>query len=152
GPPPDDAGIPLHVCGRYTELLWLGQAVTVPASFARPPTTDTILTLDKRGQDTAIASLREACEDRRGKPDTFPADLASLAGAARGFGESPEAVPWRADGHTGAPLEDARFEEAATYGAWARHLVSHETTCRSLGMPEARCEKCATVPAGTLYD
>ena len=59
-------------------------------------------------QETAFGGLRHACEDRHGKPDSFPADLAALTGIARGFGESPEGAPWRADPHTGAPLEAAR--------------------------------------------
>jgi hypothetical protein len=152
GPPGEDASVPLHVCARYAEMVWLGQAIDVPGSFARPPTPDTILTLDKRGQETAFAGLRNACEDRHGKPDSFPADLAALTGIARGFGESPEAVPWRADPHTGAPLEAAMFDEAATFSSWLRHVMSRDTSCRALGMSDARCERCATLPRGTFYD
>ncbi len=152
GPPGDDASVPLHVCARYAEMLWLGQAIDVPGSFARPPTVDTILTLDKRAQETTFAELRTACEDRHGKPDSFPADLAALTGIARAFGEAPEGAPWRADPHTGAPLEAAQFEEAATFGAWLNHLLARESSCRALGMSDARCERCATLPRGAFYD
>ena len=152
GPPGDDASVPLHVCARYAEMLWLGEAIDVPGSFARPPTADTILTLDKRAQETALAGLRAACEDRHGKPDSFPANLATLTGIARGFGESPEGTPWRADPHTGAPLEAAQFDEAATFEAWLRHLMSRDSSCRALGISDARCERCATLPRGAFYD
>ncbi|HTB73111.1 MAG TPA: ATP-binding protein [Polyangiaceae bacterium] len=152
GPLGDDASVPLRVCARYAEMLWLGQDIEVPGSFARPPAPDAILTLDKRNQDTAFAALRTACEDRHGKPDSFSADLAALTGIARGFGESPEGAPWRADPHTGAPLEAAQFDEAATSGAWLRHILSRDSSCRALGMSDARCEKCATLPRGAYYD
>ena len=120
------------------------------ASFARPPTADTILTLDKRAQETAFAGLRTACEDRHGKPESFPADLAALTRIARGFGESPEGAPWRADPHTGAPLEAAQFDEAATFGAW----VEPSDVAR-LVVPRARHLGCALramrdAPAGRV--
>src|ERR1019366_5716580 len=152
GRPGDEASIPLNVCSRYAEMLWLGQAVSVAGSFARPPTVDTILTLDKRAQATALADLRTACDDRRGRPDSFRADLASLSGIARGFGESPEAAPWRADPRTGEPVEAALFDEASTFDAWMKHVTARDTSCRALGISDARCERCGTSAPGTLYD
>jgi hypothetical protein len=152
GPLGDDPSIPLRVCARYAEMLWFGQAIEVPAAFARPPTADAILTLDKRAPETAFAGLRTACDDRHGKLESFPADLAALTGIARGFGESPEAAPWRADPHTGAPLEAAQFEEAARFDAWMSHLLAHDSSCRALGMSDARCERCAALPRGAFYD
>jgi hypothetical protein len=152
GPLADDASVPLRMCARYAEMVWFGQAVGVPSSFPQPPTNDTMLTLDKRAQETPFAGLRDACEDRRGKPRSFPADLQSLATLAREFGESPEAAPWRADPRTGEPVEAARFEEAAAPGAWLRHMISRDTSCRALGISDTRCERCASLPAGAFYD
>ena len=152
GPPADDASAPLHVCAKYAEMLWLGEAIGVPASFARPPTTDGMLSLDTHPRETPFSSLRTACDERHGKVDAFPADLEALTGLARGFGESPESAPWRADPHTGMPLEAARFDEAATFGSWLRHLVSRESTCRVLGLSETRCDRCATLARGQYYD
>ncbi len=149
---PDDASASLRVCARYTEMLWLGQAVSVPASFARPPTVDAMLALDSRGHETPFSTLRDACDDRHGKADTFASDLASFVPFARGFGEMPEGVPWRADARSGAPLEAARFAEASTYGDWFRHLLSRENACRALGLSDARCERCATQAGGQFYD
>jgi hypothetical protein len=152
GRPADDTSLPLNVCARYSEMLWLGQAVSVAGSFARPPTVDTILTLDKRAQATALADLRSACDDRRGRPDSFRADLASLSGIARGFGESPEAAPWRAEPRTGEPVEAALFDEASTFDAWMKHVTARDSSCRALGISDARCERCGTAAPGTLYD
>src|ERR1019366_4642776 len=128
GRPADDASLPLNDCARYSEMLWLGQAVSVAGSFARPPTVDTILTLDKRAQATALADLRTACDDRRGRPDSFRAGPASPSGIARGFGESPEAAPWRADPRTGEPVEAALFDEASTFDAWMKHVTARDTS------------------------
>jgi hypothetical protein len=152
GRPGDDASVPLNVCARYAEMLWLGEAVSVAGSFARPPAPDTMLTLDKRAQATALADLRTACDDRRGRPDSFPADLASLSNIARGFGESPEAAPWRADPRSGEPVEAERFDEESTFDAWMRHVTTRDSSCRALGISDARCERCATAGPGALYD
>jgi hypothetical protein len=152
GPPGDDASAPLHVCARFAEMMWLGQAIGAPASFARPPTTDGILSLDARGHETPFSSLRTACDERHGKADSFPADLEALTGLARGFGEAPESAPWRADPRNNAPVEEGRFEEAAAYGAWMRHLLSRESTCKALDLSDARCQRCANVARGQFYD
>ncbi|HEX3769757.1 MAG TPA: ATP-binding protein, partial [Polyangiaceae bacterium] len=150
--PGDDASVALNVCARYTEMLWLGQAVSVAGAFARPPAPDTMLTLEKRAQATPLAELRTDCEDRRGRPDSFPSDLEALTAIARGFDESPEASPWRADPRTGRPAEAERFDEASTYDAWMRHVSARDSSCRTLGMSDARCDRCAAAPPGTLYD
>jgi hypothetical protein len=126
--------------------------VSIAGSFAAPPTADTMLSVEKPAQPTALASLRTACEDRHGKPDSFPANLASLSGIARGFGESPEAAPWRADPRTLAPVEASRFDEASTFAAWLRHVVSRDSSCRALGVSDARCERCATLAGSAFYD
>jgi hypothetical protein len=152
GRPGEDASVALHVCSRFAEMLWLGEAVSVAGSFARPPTADTMITLDRRDQETPLAGLRTSCEERHGKVASFPTDLEALAPLARGFGESLEAAPWRADAHSGAPLEAARYEESETYEAWARHVLSRDSSCGTLGMSEARCERCASLPRGDFYD
>ncbi len=152
GRPADDASVPLKVCARYAEMLWLGQAVSGAGSFARPPTADTMLTLDKRAQATPLADLRTACEDRRGKPDSFPSALESLTTIARGFGEAPEGAPWRAEPRTGDPVEASRFDESSTFDAWVRHVTSRDSSCRALGISDARCERCGASPVGTFYD
>ncbi len=149
---PADASGPLSACARYAKMLWEGQAVSIPGSFAAPPTTDTMLSLDKVTEETSFGALRTACENRHGKQDAFPADLEALARIARGFGESLGAAPWRADSHTGAPVEAARFEEASTFGAWLTHVASRESSCRTLGISDTRCERCATLAADEFYD
>ena len=152
GPPGDDASVPLHVCARYAEMLWLGQAIDVPGSFARPPTVDTILTLDKRAQETTFAELRTACEDRHGKPDSFPADLAALTRNRPRLRRGPRG---------GSVARRSPYRRAARGGAvrrgrdlrrLAESLLARESSCRALGMSDARCERCATLPRGAFYD
>ncbi len=152
GPPAGDANGPLSVCARYAKMLWEGQAVSIAGSFAAPPTTDTTLSVDKLAQETPFAALRTACEDRHGKSREFPTDLEALTNIARGFGDALDAAPWRADPRTGAPVEASRFEEASTFTAWLRHVVSRDSSCRALGIADARCERCATLAESAFYD
>jgi hypothetical protein len=152
GPPAPDAVGSLNACARYAKMLWEGQAVSIPGSFPAPPTTDSVVRLDKIAQDTAFEALRTQCEDRHGEPDAFPADLEALARIARGFGESLEGAPWRANPRSGAPAEASRFEEASTFGAWLRHVASRESSCQTLGISDIRCERCATLSGDAYYD
>ncbi|MGH7272821.1 MAG: ATP-binding protein, partial [Polyangiaceae bacterium] len=103
-------------------------------------------------QATAVAELRAACNARRGTQDAFPANLEALTRLARGFGESIAGDPWRADGDSGAPVEAQRFLSSATLRGWASHVISRESSCRSLRVSDARCEKCIMLPRGSFYD
>ncbi len=147
----DDSNVPLTLCRQYARMLWEGQAASIAPSFERPPTVAGMITRERDAEATPLEELRSACKNRVGSEDSFAHNLATLAALARGFGESLDADPWRAD-RSGAPLELRRFSEAATVPGWIAHIASRESACRALMLADSRCEQCDTLQHGTVYD
>jgi hypothetical protein len=147
----DESSIPLNLCRQYARMLWEGDAATIAPSFERPPTVATMVTWDRDAEATALEELRSACKNRLGSEDSFAGNLAVVATMARGFGEAMDGDPWHAD-RSGAPLELRRYVEASTVPAWLSHVVSRETACRALMIPDSRCEQCDSLQHGAVYD
>lgn len=132
---PADASPDAQVCQKIATLLWSGEAIEIPASPAEQVHVD-------KENETKMAQLRAACDERRGVGAGFEHSLLALAGVAKALGEPVSASPWRLDVTGTRPLEKARIEQAHHYGSWLQHLVSQETACEAAGLPRARCETC----------
>ena len=154
GPLPDDASAPLRVCARYTEMLWLGQAVSGAdvvraAADGRRHARASTRARRRRLRDACVS----ACDDRHGKADTFPADLAAFVPIARGFGEMPEGAPWRADARTGAPLEAARFARPRRTARGPTHLLSRRIVVHARsGLSDGALRAVRDARGGQFYD
>ncbi|HSQ64776.1 MAG TPA: ATP-binding protein, partial [Polyangiaceae bacterium] len=145
-------GVRLQVCQRYARLLWEGRPAVIAPSFPHPPTIDEVVSLDANAPETSFARLRRACEERHGERASFPEQVRVLSDIGRGFGESPDGVPWRVATPGGKPVEAERFARATTYGGWVRHAWRGESSCDALGLSAQRCQQCQTLPRDSFYD
>ena len=150
--PATTRAVPLHVCARYAEMLWLGQDLEVPGSFARPPDDrhdpDASTSADRR---RAFAALRTACDDRHGKPDSFPADLAALTAhcprlrrVARGRALA-SGPPHRSAARGRAVRRGRDLRRVADARGVARYLRAARSASRTLAASGAR--RCRGAPS-----
>jgi hypothetical protein len=150
--PSPGATVAARVCNKFAQALWEGQAAVIPRAFGHVPGGDDIVQVESKAPETALSRVRRACDGRQGSGTAFVEGLRTLSRVARRFGESPEAAPWRVDSGTGMPVEAVRFSRARSYGAWVRHILSRESSCATLGMPQDRCRQCMAVPQDAFFD
>jgi hypothetical protein len=142
----------VRVCRQYARLLWEGAPARIAGSYAHPPSLGDMVVVDATRPVPAMARLRSLCAARVGAVAEFPEALEALGAIARGFGESTEAAPWRIDPASGVPFERSLYERADRASAWAKHLVTRQSSCDALDLPETRCGACAALPSGAAYD
>jgi hypothetical protein len=147
----DDAGVPLIVCTQFARLLWEGKAASIDQSFADPPSIDDMV-VAKPMPPTPMWRLRAHCEERRGAPEAFAKEIATLASFARdGFGEGIDKTPFRLEPQTSKPMELVRFEGLQGINPWISHLGG-ATACGLLGLGKERCRVCSEVAPDAAYD
>lgn len=147
----DDADVPLAMCSQYAQLLWEGKAASIDGSFARPPSLDEMV-VAKDMPPTPMWRLRAHCEERRGAPASFPEAIGTLARFGRFFGEGSDHAPFRVDASNGKPFELAAFEASQGAKPWASHLVSGLSSCKAVGIDDARCRACTSGSEAARYD
>ncbi len=146
GPVPASPSSEYEQCRLVAGLLWSGAAVSFPES----PTEQ--VRVDDDASATAVAQLREACDERRGTGRAFEESLAALAALAGAQGDAVARSPWRWDMKAGRPVEAVKVDAALEYSGWLHHIVEDETACDSLGLERERCESCGEVAPGAQYD
>ncbi len=136
------------------EALWQGREASVPRAFARPPAAAELVRIEEAPAAVpgAVRQLRRLCEQRRGRGADFLVQLRAIGAIAGRLQEEPQAPPWRVDPATGLPLEQLRFDRAASLGAWAGDLIGGRSACDALGLDRARCERCSAPGATALFD
>lgn len=147
----DDANLPLGMCAQFARLLWEGKAASIEGSFATPPSLDEIV-VAKPLPPTPMWRLRAHCEERRGAPEAFPTELATLARFARGFGEGTDRPPFRVDLVTSKPVELVRFEGGQGARPWLDHIAGGVTACSVLGLADQRCKACSELAPNAAFD
>jgi hypothetical protein len=143
-PLPPDASPDAQLCQKIATLLWSGAALEIPPSPAEQVKVN-------KENDTELAQLRVACDDRRGTGAAFEKSLVALSSIAKDLGEPISTSPWKLDATGTRPLERARFDDEDGYGAWLQHIISQEPACELLGLSKGRCEACRESPSGA-YD
>ena len=146
-----DARDTARACGHYARLLWEGKLPSIPRAFPSPPSVDELVVVEKDAAPTAVARLREHCDQRHGG-ETFPADLGALAVIAQGVGEPVDASPIRFDAAASLPAEGVRFAAAQDVRSWMARLLEGKKACAALGIAEDRCRHCSELPSGSAYD
>lgn len=147
----DDASLTLGMCAQFARLLWEGKAASIDQSFAQPPSLDEMV-VAKAMPPTPMWRLRAHCEERRGPPETFAADIAKLASFGRGFGEGIERAPFRVDPQSAKPVELVRFEQVQGARPWVDHVTRNVSACSTLGLSDERCKTCSQISPGAAYD
>jgi hypothetical protein len=151
--PPGPSEFGEQLCDRFARALWAGQPVSIPNTFASPPTLEDAVLGSPEKLEQPMGRLRANCRARAGSGERFEEAVRSLASIARRLGENPAGLPWFADAETLRPVERGRLSKAEPTVTWLGSLTDpRRAACSLLELDPARCDECRTLPEGSHYD